>query len=189
MADLHRALSCNLFDWQPANIPVGRDKMPLDPTFVPRPPDQIKISFNVLVEGREKELSFHVTPFNDEGIESFLSHTYDQYKKATNAKLPIALRTDGPTHFRLFPLVLGVSATTSWVKVCEENGFNAVDAAEGTNDDSYLNFTHCLSLFLKEVSGVKFIGDGITMMNAEVFIMKGKSVIAMSQGDVIGGFI
>jgi hypothetical protein len=26
-------------------------------------------------------------------------------------------------------------------------------------------------------------------MNAEAFIMKGKSVIAMSQGDVIGGFI
>jgi hypothetical protein len=87
--------------------------MPLDPTFVPRAPDQIKVSFNVTVEGPEKELSFHVAPFNDEGVESFLCHTYDQYKKSTNAKLPAALRTDGPTHFCLFPLVLGVSATTS----------------------------------------------------------------------------
>ncbi len=96
MADLHRALTNNIFDWHPANVPLGKDKMPLDPTFVPRTPDQIKVSFNVPVEGREKEISFYVTPFNDESLELFLSHTYDQYKKSTNAKLPAALRTDGP---------------------------------------------------------------------------------------------
>jgi hypothetical protein len=161
MADLHCALTNNIFDCHPANVPVGKDKMLLDPTFVPWTPEQIKVAFNVPVEGCEKEINFYVTPFNDEGVEHFLSHTYDQYKKSTNAKLPAALRTDGPTHFRLFPLVLGVSATTSWMKVLEENGVNTADANEGTNDLSYPNFTHCLSLFLEEVSGVKFIGDGI----------------------------
>jgi hypothetical protein len=30
MADLHRALTNNPFDWYPSNIPVGKDKMPLD---------------------------------------------------------------------------------------------------------------------------------------------------------------
>jgi hypothetical protein len=38
MADLHRALTNNPFDWYPSNIPVGKDKMPLDLSFVPTPP-------------------------------------------------------------------------------------------------------------------------------------------------------
>ena len=161
MADLHRALTNNPFDWYPSNIPVGKDKMPLDPSFVPRSSDQIKVSFNVEVEGRDKEISFYVTPFNNENVEDFLAQTWDQYKKSTTAKLPSALREDGPTHFRLFPLVLGVTATTSWLKVLEENCVNAADEAEGTNDTSYPNFINCVSLFLEEIAGIKYIGDAL----------------------------
>jgi hypothetical protein len=47
------------------------------------------------------------------------------------------------------------------MKVLEENCVNAADETKGTNDTSYPNFTHCLSLFLEEISGVKYIGDGI----------------------------
>ena len=97
MADLHHALTNSIFDWYPANISCGKDKMPLDQMFVPRNQDQIKVSFNVAVEGREKEISFRVTPFNEEGVEFFLAHTYDQYKKSTASNLPPALRLDGPT--------------------------------------------------------------------------------------------
>jgi hypothetical protein len=97
MANLHHAHTNSIFDWYPDSIPSGKDKMPLDLMFVPRNPDQIKVSFNVAVEGREKEISFRITPFNEEGVEFFLAHTYDQYKKSTASNLPAALRLDGPT--------------------------------------------------------------------------------------------
>jgi hypothetical protein len=115
----------------------------------------------VEVEGRDKEISFYVTPFNNENVEDFLAQTWDQYKKSTSSKLPSALREDGPTHFRLSPLVLSVTAMTSWLKVLEENCVNAADEAEGTNDTSYPNFTNCVSLFLEEIAGIKYIGDAL----------------------------
>jgi hypothetical protein len=70
----------------------------------------------VEVEGREKEVSFYVTPFNNDGVEDFLAQTLDQYKKSTNAKLPSALREDGPTQFSTFPLVLGVTCDDELVE-------------------------------------------------------------------------
>lgn len=161
MADLLRALVNSPFDWFPSNIPCGKDKMPLDPAFVPRKPDQIKVSLKVEVTpGKEKSVGFYVTPASGESVEDFLAHTWDQYKKSSNAMLPSELREHGPTHFRLFPLALGITATTIWTKVLEENGIKAIDE-EGTNDNSYTNFLFCVSLFVEEMAGVKYIGDAI----------------------------
>jgi hypothetical protein len=47
------------------------------------------------------------------------------------------------------------------LKVLEENCVNAADEAEGTNDTSYFNFTNCVSLFLEEIAGIKYIGDAL----------------------------
>jgi hypothetical protein len=150
MANLHRALVNNPFEWYLSDIPCGKDKMPLDPNFTPRKTEQIKVTFNIEVKSKEKEISFYCAPFNCESCEGFLAQTWDQYSKATKAKLPSALREDGPTHFCLFPLVLG--------PVLEENCVKASDRSDGMNDLSYLNFVNCVSLFLEEVADIKFIG-------------------------------
>ena len=107
--------------------------MPLDPAAIPEVPKQIRVSLNIEVEDKEKEISFFVVPCSGEAVEEFLLYTWDQYSKSTAAKLPANLRKDGPTHFRFFPLCLGVAATTIWHKVLEENGVNAIDE-DGTND-------------------------------------------------------
>ena len=161
MADIHRALVNNPFDWWSKEIEVGKDKMPLDPTQVVKKQDQIKISFNVIVDrNREKTITLHVTPFDGAHVETFLAHTWDQYEKGANAQLPEALRTDGPTHFRLFPNVLGVSATVIWKKILDDEEIDpSADHDDEENDLSHDSFTNCVSLFLEEVAGLKYIGD------------------------------
>ena len=161
MADLHRALTNNPFGWFPWNVPVGQDRMPLKPDEVPKNPEPFKISLNVKAEnGKEKEVGFYVNPCSGENVEEFLSLTWDQYSKGCNAKLPENLREDGPTHFRFFPQCLGVTATTMWTKVLEDNGVNAVDE-EGTNDYSYKNFINCVSFLCEEIAGITHLGDAI----------------------------
>jgi hypothetical protein len=44
MANLHRAITNPVFGWYSKEIPCGNDLMPLDENYVPRKPDQIKIS-------------------------------------------------------------------------------------------------------------------------------------------------
>ena len=161
MADLHRAINNNPFGWYPYNIKLDKNKVPIDSSAIPKQPDQIKISVNVEVDGREKEISFHVTPCSAESPEEFLMYTWDQYKKSTKAKLPASLREDGPTHFRLLPLALGVAATTAWTEVLEANGVNALDDGDGSNDLSWENFLLCVTLFLEEIAGVKYLGDAV----------------------------
>ena len=127
---------------------MGKDKMPLDPTQVVKKQDQIKISFNVTVDrNREKTITLHVTPFDGGNVETFLAHTWDQYEKGANAQLPEALRTDGPTHFRLFPNVLGVSATVTWKKVLDDEEIDpSADHDDEENDLSHDLFLKCVSL-------------------------------------------
>ena len=91
---------------------------------------------------------------------TFLAHTWDQYEKGANAQLPVALRTDGPTHFCLFPLALGVSAIVTWKKVLDDEEIDpSADHDDEENDLSYDSFTNSVSLFLEEVAGLTFIGD------------------------------
>jgi hypothetical protein len=112
MANLHRAITNPVFGWFPKEVPCGKDLMPLDNNFVPRKPDQIKILLALEVaDGKEKNFSFYVTPYNTESVEIFLTDTWTQYHKQVKAKLPAAKREDGPTHIRLLPLALGVTAT------------------------------------------------------------------------------
>ena len=161
MADLHMAINNSPFGWYAYNVTLDKNKVPVDPAAVPRMPDQIKISVTVKIENKEKEIAFYVAPCSAESPEEFLLYTWDQYMKSCKAKLPASLREDGPTHFRLFPLALGVSATNAWNKVLEENAVNAADEGDGTNDTSYENFKDCVALFLEEISGVKYLGDVI----------------------------
>ena len=175
MADLHMAINNSPFGWYAYNVTLDKNKVPVDPAAVPRMPDQIKISVTVQVEGREKEIAFYVTPCSAESPEEFLLYTWDQYMKSCKAKLPASLREDGPTHFRLFPLALGVSATNAWNKVLEENAVNAADEGDGTNDTSYENFKDCVALFLEEISGVKYLGDVIIR-----FLSRAKKPLEMS---------
>jgi hypothetical protein len=46
-----------------------------------------------------------------ESLLIFLTETWNQYEKQAKAKLHANKRQDGPTHFRLLPLALGVTAT------------------------------------------------------------------------------
>ena len=160
MADLHRAITNGPFGYFPYNIPVGSNKMPLDPAAIPDVPKQIKVSLNIEVEDKEKEISFFIVPCSGEAVEEFLLYTWDQYSKSTAAKLPANLRKDGPTHFRFFPLCLGVAATTIWHKVLEENGVNAIDE-DGTNDTTHKNFMTCVKFFCEELANVTYLGDVI----------------------------
>jgi hypothetical protein len=99
MANLHRAITNPLFCWYAKEIPCGKDLMPLDDNYVPRKPDQIKISLSLEVsEGKEKDFSFYVTPYNGESVEFFFTETWNQYKQA-KAKLPANKHQDGPMHF------------------------------------------------------------------------------------------
>jgi hypothetical protein len=69
------------------------------------------------------------------------------------AKLPATKREDGPTHFRLLPLALGVTATTKWNKVLNANGIDANIKDNNVAKLSYEKFEHCIALFLEEVAG------------------------------------
>eukprot|EP00956_Cyclotella_meneghiniana_P001470 scaffold1626_cov27-Cyclotella_meneghiniana.AAC.1 len=169
------AINNSPFGWYAYNVTLDKNKVPVDPAAVPRTPDQIKISVTARVEGREKDIAFYVAPCSAESPEEFLLYTWDQYTKSCKAKLPSSLREDGPTHFRLFPLALGVSATNAWNNVIEENGVNAVDDEEGTNDLSYTNFISCVAFFLEEISGVKYLGDVIIR-----FLSRAKKPLEMS---------
>eukprot|EP00956_Cyclotella_meneghiniana_P029221 scaffold70169_cov45-Cyclotella_meneghiniana.AAC.3 len=79
--------------------------MPVDPAAIPEVPKQIKVSLNVEVEDKEKEISFFVVPCSGEAVEEFLLYTWDQYSKSTAAKLPANLRKDGAYALPLFPFV------------------------------------------------------------------------------------
>ena len=162
MANLHRAITNPVFGWYPKEIPCGTDLMPLDENYVPRKPDQIKISLTLEVsDGKEKDFSFYVTPYNGESAEFFLTETWNQYEKQAKAKLPANKRQDGPTHFRLLPLALGVTATTKWNKVLDDQGIDPDLEDNEPAQLSYKKFELCVTLFLEEVAGHKFLGDGI----------------------------
>jgi hypothetical protein len=134
----------------------------LDKNYVPLKPDQIKISLALEVsDGKEKDFSFYVTPYNGESVEFFLTETWNQYEKQAKAKLPASKRQDGPTHFRLLPLALGVTATTKWNKVLDAQGINMDLDNNEPSQLTYKKFEHCVTLFLEEVAGQKFLGDGI----------------------------
>ena len=64
MANLHRALVNNPFDWFSKDVPCGKDKMPLDPTQGVKKQDQIKVCFVVTDRNKEKTITLHVTPFD-----------------------------------------------------------------------------------------------------------------------------
>ena len=87
LVNLHRAITNTVFGWYAKEIPCGKDLMPLDDNYVPRKPDQIKISLALEVsDGKEKDFSFYVTPFNNESVEFFLTDTWNQYKKQAKAR-------------------------------------------------------------------------------------------------------
>ena len=158
MADLHRALTNNPFGWYPWNVPCGTDKMPLKPEETPRTPDQIKVSLSVKgSDKKEKEVSFHIVPCSGESVEEFLALTWSQWCKNITAKLPENLREDGPTLFRFFPQCLGVTATTMWTKVFEEEKIEELGETEVTKK----KFLTCISLFMEEIAGVTYLGDAI----------------------------
>jgi hypothetical protein len=162
MANLHRAITNPVFGWFPKEVPCGKDLMPLDGNYVPRKPDQIKISLALEVsDGKEKDFSFYVTPFNNESVKFFLTDTWNQYDKQAKAKLPATKRQDSPTHFCLLPLALGVTATMKWNKVLEANGIDADLEDNKPSKLFYKKFEQCVALFLEEVAGQKYLGDGI----------------------------
>lgn len=190
MANLFRSVNSPVLDWFPKEIPCGKDKMPLDPNYVPRVPDQIKIALSLKIsEDKEKEFSFHVTPFDKESVEFFLTRTWDQFNKAAKAKMPSQFRTDGPTHFQLLPLALGVTATTKWNKVLNDQDIDPDLEDNEPSKLSYKKFELCLQLFLEEVAAQKYLGDGVIRwlrrgrrpfaMSTEVFFDRRETVLAL----------
>ncbi|HSN22632.1 MAG TPA: hypothetical protein VLS45_00455, partial [Methylomicrobium sp.] len=130
----------------------------MKPEETPRTPDQIKISLSVKGDDKkEKEVSFHVVPCSGESVEEFLALTWSQWCKNITAKLPEKLRKDGPTLFRFFPQCLGVTATTMWAKVLEEQNIENIGENELDNE----KFLTCVSLFMEEIAGVTYLGDAI----------------------------
>jgi hypothetical protein len=61
----------------------------------------------------------------------------------------------------LLPLALGVTTTTKWNKVLKANGIDADLEDNELSKLSYKKFEQCVALFLEEVAGQKYLGDGI----------------------------
>ena len=82
--------------------------------------------------GNKKDITASIALCNAESLEHFLAFTNDQWEKQIVQRLPENLQEDGHTLFKLFPLILGVTGTSAWQRVLEDNGVDVTKSATCT---------------------------------------------------------
>ena len=98
-----------------------------------------------------------MTQCNATSLEHFLAFTNDQWQKQVVQRLPENIREDGPTLFKLFPLVLGVSGTAAWQRVLDDNVVDTSDSSTCTIE----KWKECKTSYCSELAGIKYPGDSV----------------------------
>ena len=154
MADLIAALSNPAFGAVPSWIEVDKEGKPLDPSKKFEVPTQQKVHCPL---GGKKDITASIALCNAESLEHFLAFTNDQWEKQIVQRLPENLQEDGHTLFKLFPLILGVTGTSAWQRVLDDNGVDVTKADTCT----MAKWKECRICYCSELAGIKYPGDSV----------------------------